>query len=195
MGLEERIRGALVTSAKSFHHALDLYEPTSEVNPYPERMVSYFYIQAIANALAPASVLLEIPVTGKHGREKDNHVDALVFNDSEVVVAEFKRAWTPSHWGNLARDFARLRGPVALEICRRFKGDRRRQPFILLGADCWRREVANAWKSGSRAKPWTLPSTFQKAHRDTFCVYRWDGADYDGYYFTWAILPFDEMPA
>jgi hypothetical protein len=117
-------------------------------------MVSYYYVQALAKALAPARVLLEVPVTGRIGRGRDNHVDALVFNDRELLVAEFKRAWTPSHWGDLARDLGRLRGPVAREIGRGFVDGRRRRSFILLGADCWYLEFANAWKSGESVRRW-----------------------------------------
>jgi hypothetical protein len=159
-------------------------------------MVSYYYVQALAKALAPASVLLEVPVTGSSGRGRDNHVDAMVFNDRELVVAEFKRAWTPSHWSDLARDLARLRGPIAREIGRGFFDGRRRRPYILLGADCWYLDFANAWKSGSPAKQWVLPRAFHRAHRDSLVVYNWpEGPDLDGYYFTWALLPYHEMAA
>lgn len=116
MEIAHRLRAALTASSKVFSRALDSFDPAPGAkNPYPERMVSYYYVQALAKALAPARVLLEVPVTGRSGRGRDNHVDALVFNDRKLVVAEFKRAWTPSHWGDLARDLARLRGPVARE--------------------------------------------------------------------------------
>ena len=197
MQIARRIRAALNTTSKVFCRALDSFDPApGATNPYPERMVSYYYIQALAEALAPARVLLEAPVTGKSGRGRDNHVDALVFNDRELVVAEFKRAWTPSHWVDLARDLSRLRGPVAREISRGFLDDRRRRSYILLGADCWFLEFANAWKSGLSAKRWVLPHTFRRAYRDSLTVYDWpDGPDLDGYYLTWALLPYDEMPA
>ena len=193
MGLKGRLRRALRATAREFDHALTSFEPTSGPSTYPERMVSYYYIQALAKALAPASVLLELPVTGKRG--KDNHIDAIIFNNREVVVAEFKRAWTPSHWGDLARDLVRLRGPVAREIRQGFTNNRRRRSYVLLGADCWYRETANAWKSGSPAKRWNTPPPFLAAHRDYLRVFREEGKDYDGYYFTWALIPFDEMAA
>lgn len=193
MDLEGRFRRALKATANKFARALTSFEPTFGVSTYPERMVSYYYIQALAKALAPASVLLELPVTGKRGR--NNHIDALVFNDCEVVVAEFKRAWTPSHWEDLARDLARLQSPVAREIREGFTDKRRRRSYVLLGADCWYRETANAWKSGSPAKRWNTPPSFLAAHRDYVRVYQGKGEDYDGYYFTWALSPFDEMAA
>lgn len=197
MEIAHRLRAALTASSKVFSRALDSFDPAPGAkNPYPERMVSYYYVQALAKALAPARVLLEVPVTGRSGRGRDNHVDALVFNDRKLVVAEFKRAWTPSHWGDLARDLARLRGPVAREIGRGFLDRRPRRSFILLGADCWYLEFANAWKSGSSAKRWVLPRAFRRAHRDNLTVYDWpEGSDLDGYYFTWALLPYDEMAA
>lgn len=197
MQIAQRVRAALTTTSKVLGRALDSFDPAPGAkNPYPERMVSYYYIQALVKALAPAMALLEVPVTGRSGRGRDNHVDALVFNDRELVVAEFKRAWTPSHWSDLARDLARLRGPVGREIRRGFIDGRRRRPYILLGADCWYLEVANAWKSGSPAKQWVLPRVFRGAHRDNLTVYEWpQGPDLDGYYFTWALLPYDEMAA
>jgi hypothetical protein len=190
--IAQRLRAALSTSSKVFNRALNSFDPAPGAkNPYPERMISYYFVQALAKALAPASVLLEVPVTGKSGRGRDNHIDALVFNDREIVVAEFKRAWTPSHWGDLARDLARLRGPFAREIRRGFVNGRRRRVYFLLGADCWYRDVANAWKSGSSAKRWVLPPAFRRAHRDSLRVYNWpEGPDLDGYYFTWALLPY-----
>src|SRR5712691_263014 len=120
MDLKRRLRRALKATAKEFDEALTPFDPTSGDKTYPERMVSYYYIQGLATALASASVLLELPVTGKGGHRMDNHVDALIFNDREVVVAEFKLGWAPSYWSALARDLARLQGPVAQEIRGRF---------------------------------------------------------------------------
>ena len=196
MELRGRLRRALRDTAHAFDHALDSFTPIFGASTYPERMFSYYYIQALSIALKPANVLLELAVTGKGKRGKDNHIDALVFSDREVVVAEFKRAWTPSHWDDLARDLARLRGPIAREIRRGFTDGPKRQSFVLLGADCWGREAAKAWKSGSKVKQWVLPSRLHKADRDCLRVFpRGERTDYDGYYFTWALLPFDEMAA
>ncbi len=200
MELKGRLRRELVATARAFTDALDHINPTAHINPtddsnYPERMVSYYYIQALARALAPASVLLELPVTGKRGHRMDNHVDALIFNDREVIVAEFKLGWAPSHWEALARDLARLQGPVAREIRRKFTDKRRRRPWVFLGADCWRENVADVWKSGKPAIRRTLPPALGKAYRDYVPVWEEKGTSFDGYYLTWALLPFDEMSA
>jgi hypothetical protein len=198
MDLKRRLHRALKITTKEFTRALDSFDPTVGDKTYPERMVSYYYIRAIAKALHRANVLLELPVIGKHEHKQDNHIDALIFNDREVVVAEFKRGWAPSHWESLARDFERLRGPnVAKEIRRGFAGRQPPPAFIFLGADCWRQEKAKAWKSGMRSgKQWNLPKPMLAAHRDYLTVYSdKEGKDYDGYYFTWAVIPFDEMAA
>lgn len=179
---------------EEFADVLDHINPTDD-NNYTERMVSYYYIQALAKALAPASVLLELPVTGKCSQHANNHVDALIFNDREVIVAEFKVGWAPSHWEALARDLARLQGPIAQEIRRKFIDKRRRRPWVFLGADCWRQKVADVWKSGNTAGRRTVPRALGKAHRDYVCVWAEKGASFDGYYLTWALLPFDEMSA
>ena len=197
MDLKQRLLRALKSTTKEFKHALDQrFEPTTGDKVYPERMVSYYYIRAIAMALQPrANVLLELPVTGKSGRKRDNHIDALVFNDREVVLAEFKVGWAPIHWEALARDFERLRGRVAKEILKKFGDGRRRRTFIFLGSDCWRLEKARVWTSGRRSGNWNLPRPIlatHRAHRDYFPVYDGNGKNYDGYYFTWAVIPFDE---
>ena len=191
MELQRRIDKALSATTEELAHTLDEIDPTD--NNYPERMVSYFYIQALARALKTESVLLELPVTGKRSQRANNHVDALIFNDREVIVAEFKVGWAPSHWEALARDLARLRGPVAQEIGRKFYKKQRRRPWIFLGADCWKPHIADAWKSGKPAKGWTLPPALGKAHRNYVQVWSEKGPGFDGYYLTWALLPFDEM--
>ncbi len=195
MDLKQRLRGALRITTKEFNRALDRFEPTAGDKTYPERMVSYYYIRAIAKALPRANVLLELPVTGKRGRKQNNHIDALVFNDREVVAAEFKRGWAPSHWADLARDFERLRGVIAKEIRKGFIDGQRRRAFIFLGADCWYLEKARTWKSGVRSGQWNLPKPMlaPAAYRDYLRVYPDKGKDYDGYYFTWAVIPFDAV--
>jgi len=197
MELKERLRNALKVTASEFNCALDCFDPSpGRVNTYPERMLSYYYIQALVRALPHTDVFLEIPVTGKSGRGRDNHIDALIFNDHEVVVAEFKVAWAPSHWVDLARDFDRLRGRrVAQEIRRGFTDNRRRRPFVFPGADCWYPERANAWKSGLPAGRWILPKPLLAARRDYLRIYPDKGSDFDGYYFTWALIDYDEMAA
>lgn len=146
MRLERRLRRALEVAKDDFDRALASYEPTSGVNSYPERMISYYYIQALAKALQPASVLLEIPVAGARGHRRDNHIDALIFNDRETIIAEFKRAWTPSHWRDLAGDLKRVQGRAGREMRKRFEDNHKRRSFVFLGADCWYSEVAEAWK-------------------------------------------------
>jgi hypothetical protein len=125
----------------------------------------------------------------------DNHIDALIFNDHEVIVAEFKLGWAPSHWEALARDLARLQGPIAQEIRRKFTDKRRRRPWVFLGADCWRKNVADAWKSGKPMTKRVLSPALGKAHRDYVHVWLEKGTGFDGYYLTWALLPYDEMSA
>jgi len=194
MELGERVRKALRVTAAEFNRALGSFDPSpGRANAYPERMVSYYYVRALVRALPRANVLLEIPVTARSERGKDNHIDALVFNDREAVVAEFKVAWAPSHWTDLARDLRRLKGPVAREIRANFLGSRRRHPFIFLGADCWYRERAEAWKSGTRSGKWILPESMRASERDYLCVYSEKGRDYDGYYLTWALFDYEEM--
>jgi hypothetical protein len=200
MELMDRIGKALKTTAVEFNRALSRFDPAPDrANSYPERMVSYYYIQALAKALPRASVLLEIPVTGKSKRGWDNHIDALVFNDHEAVVAEFKVAWAPSHWGALARDLQRLRRTsVTKEIRKGFekaeaKAFGRRRPYVFLGTDCWYPARAEAWKSGTKAGNWVLPKSMLASKRDYVCVYPDKGADFDGYYLTWALTDFDEM--
>jgi hypothetical protein len=152
MDLKRRLHRALKIAAKEFNHALGRFEPTVGDKTYPERMVSYYYIRAIAKALPRANVLLELPVTGKQKHRQDNHIDALIFNDRELVVAEFKRGWAPSHWESLARDFERLRGPNVEKAILRGFGNRPLPPaYIVLGSDCWRPEKAETWKSGMRS--------------------------------------------
>jgi len=93
MDLKQRLLRALKTTTKEFNHALKRVEPTVGDKTYPERMVSYYYIRAIAKALLPrANVLLELPVTGKHEHRQDNHIDALIFNDRELVVDGFHKS-------------------------------------------------------------------------------------------------------
>lgn len=196
MVFTRRLRRALRITTKEFNAALERFDPTTGDKTYPERMVSYYYIRAITKALPGANVLLELPVTDKRGRKQVNHIDALIFNDREVVVAEFKRGWALSHWEALSRDFKRLRGPkIAPEIRKRFVDDQRRRAIIFLGADCWYLEKAKAWKSGRRSGNWILPKPMLAAEREYLRVYSGKGKDYDGYYFTWAVIPFDEMSA
>lgn len=192
MAFERRFRGALEITAKEFRQALDRYEPTTGNKTYPERMFSYYYIRAIAKALPRANVLLELPITSKHGHRQDNHIDALIFNDRMVVAAEFKRGWAPSHWRDLAKDLERFGGRIADEIRSGFRRRRPRHAFILLGSDCWKLKHAKEWTAGTRSGRWNFPRT-EFEHRDYLRVYKDKGRDYDGYYFTWAVIPFDEL--
>ena len=200
MELVHRLREALKVAAGEFNRALCYFDPAPDrINSYPERMVSYYYIRALARALPRANALLEIPVKSKRGW--DNHIDALVFNDHEAIVAEFKVAWAPDHWEALARDLERLkRASVVRGIRKSFeKAERaashRRRPFIFLGADVWYRARAEAWKSGKKAGNWILPKSMLASQRDYICVYPYKGTGLDGYYLTWALIKFDEMAA
>ena len=194
MTLERRLFSALKVAAEDFVRALEFFEPTSGPNAYPERMVSYYYIQALAKALGKSpNVFLEVPFAGKRGGKKDNHIDALVFNDREMVMAEFKRAWTPSQWRSLATDLKRLQGRAGREIRRSFEDSDKRRSFVFLGADCWRADVAKVWKTDSKVRLWTVPPTLRNAHREYLRVFSGKGKDYDGYYLTWALIPLDNM--
>ena len=187
MALEKRLGRELTATADTFNAALEHINPTN--GNYPERMVSYYYIQALAKTLAPASVLLELPVTGKHGRA-DNHIDALIFNDCELIVAEFKVGWASSHWQALAHDLSRLRGPVAQEILEKFYRKRRRKQWAFLGTDCCNRNDADVWKSGKPVRRRIVPPALLDAYRDYVPVWHAKGPGYDGCYLTWALLPF-----
>jgi hypothetical protein len=192
LDIKKRISGALSETAEEFEGALDDIDPTR--GNYPERMVSYYYIQALVRALKTTSVLLELPVTGKRNNRADNHIDALVFNDREMIVAEFKVGWAPSHWESLARDLQRIQGPAGQEIGRKFLKKRHRKSWIFLGADCWYQHIAESWKSGEPIKRRALPPALGKAcYRDYVRVWDLKGKDYDGYYLTWALFPFDQM--
>lgn len=198
MSLQSRLQKQIRIAAKKFNGVHRFIDPTvhkdGEGGNYPERMFSYYYIQAIAAALKPATVLLELPVTGKNKRRMDNHVDALIFNDKEMVVAEFKLGWAQSHWDALARDLRRLRGSVALEIQNKFIDKQRRRAWIFLGADCYRQSVAEVWKSGISLNKRILPCALGKSDfRDYERVWKDVGTGFDGHYLTWALLPYDEM--
>jgi len=190
--LKERVKRGVKAARKDFARTLDSIDPT--YNNYPERLVSHFYIRALAQALKTKSVLQELPVTGKASQRADNHVDALIFNDSELVVAEFKVGWAPSHWEALAKDLNRLRGPVAQQIARKFTDKQKRTAWIFIGADCWQPHIAEAWKLGKPARRWTLPSSLGNAYyRDYIRVWRDKGKGFNGYYLTWALFKFDEF--
>lgn len=193
MVLAQRFAIGLGDIIKNLNGALDCFDPMSgRDNSYPERMISYYYIQALAKALPDAKVVLELPVTGRSSRGKDNHIDALVFNDREMVVAEFKVGWAQSHWASLERDLERLCMPSVREDIRAcFTDDRRRREFVFLGTDCWRRDRALTWKSGRRSGTSILPQSLSAAKRDFFCVYDEKGKGCDGYYLTWALLPYN----
>ena len=156
-------------------------------------MFSHYYIQALKKALSLGHVLLELPVTGRLGNRINDHIDALIFNDSELIVAEFKVGWAQSDWENLETDLVRLRGPVAQEIGKKFTQKQRRHPWIFLGVDCWRKSVADTWKSGKPSIRHKLPDAFANARRDYLQIWKEKGEGFDGYYLMWALLPYDEM--
>ena len=80
MELTARVNKFVQAANADFARALDSIDPTN--GNYPERMVSHFYIRAIANALRTKSVLIELPVTRKTSQRADNHIDALIFINS-----------------------------------------------------------------------------------------------------------------
>ena len=189
MNFEDKIRRAVKAACPAFARTTEAFSLTFGVNPYPERTISYYYVAALKEALKPANVLLEIPVAGLRVGRHDNHIDALVFNDRCAVMAEFKRVWTPDHWEWLADDLKRLKTRACREISERFTDKRKRRCFIFLGADCWRLEVAQVWKTGIKTEKWKLPPVLLAGNRGYSTVWRETGKDYDGYYFTWALLP------
>ena len=197
MALKNRLRKEIKAASETFSDVLNYISPTAhlhstEHNNYPERMFSHFYIKAIAKALNTDNVLLELPVRGKRGHRMDNHIDALIFNDRQIVVAEFKLGWAQSGWEALARDLVRLQGPVAQEIRKKFTRQGRR-PWIFVGTDCYRKNVAAVWKSGRAGARHRLPRALGNAHRDFVPVWEEEGKNFDGHFLMWALLPYAEM--
>jgi len=47
----------------------------------------------------------------------------------------------------------------------------------------------------ARVGKWILPESMQTSERDYLCVYPDKGRDFDGYYLTWALIPFREIAA
>ena len=175
-------------------------------NAYPERTVSHFFIRALVEALSPdpqantpasgtgASALLEVAVVSGTSGRVDNHLDALVFNEDTAILAEFKRAWSPSHWKDLAADVRRVRGLVAQDIGARFLDHGTRQLIGFYGVDAWRQSVVDAWSSGQSHRNWNVPPEMAGMQRSAHVVWRDDspdrtGKDYDGYYLLWAFEP------
>ncbi|MEX1095820.1 MAG: hypothetical protein WED34_07200 [Planctomycetales bacterium] len=173
---------------------------------YPERAVSFFFIRALASAVGDrrgdGHVVLEVGVANEPGKRFDRHFDALVFGDEIAFLAEFKQVWTPKNWLWLADDVDRVHH-FADQVLNRFKNrESAEQPgpsrfFGFYGCDCWRSEVAAAWKTGDQFKRWTIPPAFLEMHRGSQTVWSVDGGrkkgtDFDGYYFLWAM---EELPA
>ena len=192
--LRYRLRRSLERAAKRFNHALNQFDPTTGEKTYPERMVSYYFVRAVGEALQGANVLLEMPVT--IGGRQDNHIDALIYSEQEVVLAEFKRGWAPSHWKSLATDYERLqRVSLTKEIQSKFRIRCPRRAYIFLGTDCWVEWIGEIWKTGESSRGWTLPKMLHETTRDYVRVYKCEpddkGKGYDGYYFAWALAPYD----
>ena len=157
-------------------------------NAHPERMISFYYITAILDALQDGCALLEVPVPNVTATRGDNHIDALLFDRTRVIFCEFKRAWLPAHWPALANDAIRI-NRLTPELLGRFRVTGRRT-FGFFGSDCWWTSVADAWATGSAYKRWMLPKVFSSMSRHSYKA--WDNSDRrvagcDGYYLTWAV--------
>lgn len=162
-------------------------------NAHPERAVSYFFIRAIADAIGGARVFLEVPVLNTKSGRRDNHLDALVFNNEVAILAEFKRGWTPRLWQDLAADAKRVRDVVGGDVLKRFLDKKPRSLHGFYGIDAWRAPIAKAWRSGTGYEGWSLPEVFREMYRRMHCV--WEDPDkgkakaYHGYYALWALEP------
>lgn len=191
--LFQRIRDALVKQAANLNTARQVFQivPRSQ-GAYPERAISHFAIRAACDAVDGIAIL-EAGFPNDSESKNDNHLDALIFNDEIAILAEFKRAWTPSHWKGIAADAVRIErfGPA---ISKRFNDTDKpkRRLFALYGLDAWRVEIANAWRDESTCDRWKLPDKFKAMKRGYVVVWtepngRQPGTDYDGYYLLFAI--------
>jgi hypothetical protein len=162
-------------------------------NAYPERVLSYFFIRAIADAKGGADVFLEVPVLNTKSGRRDNHLDALVFNNEVAILAEFKRGWTPRLWQDLAADVKRVRDVVGGDVLKRFRDKKPRRLHGFYGIDAWRAPIADAWLSGTEYRRWVLPDVFSKMDRRMHFV--WENPDKSKvkddhpYYALWALEP------
>jgi len=183
---------SIEVAATRFDAAQQAFRVTTKRNAYPERTVSYFYVEALRQALGGAEVLLEVPIAGAASGRRDNHIDALVFNCDVAILCEFKRVWGPSHWQWLAEDVARIGPSVVADIASRFTSGPESAPrrlFAFFGADCWYEHIAGLWLTGTSDRRWLLPEVFREMTRGTHTVWRRPGEDFDGYYLTWALTP------
>ena len=154
-------------------------------NGYPERLLTYYLIQAVARCLERPKVLLEVPIRNPADTRDDNHIDAIVFDDATAFLCEFKRAWAPRHWVDLAADARRV-SAVEDDLALRF-GRRPRQLIGFYASDCWQKAVATAWCTGTSYKRWQLPEVFRSMTRGSCTVSERKGTSFDGHYLTWAL--------
>ncbi len=180
------IEAELQRSAREIDAAVSAFDVCDLArNGYPERMLTYYLIQAVARCLKRPQVLLEVPIRNPADTRDDNHIDAIVFDKDAAFLCEFKRAWAPRHWVDLAADARRVR---ALEdgLGRRFS-HRPHRLFGFYAADCWYKAVAAAWCTGTTYRRWQLPEVFRPMRRGSCTVFERKGTSFDGHYLTWAL--------
>ncbi len=190
--MNDRIANALSIASREIQRSAQSFQICDlGRNGFPERMVSYHLIHAIARTLDNPVTLLEVPIRNAANTKDDNHIDAIIFDEQTAIICEFKRAWAPSHWSNLATDARRVRAKVN-DLRRRFPS----APKTFLGfyaSDCWVGAIANSWVSGeNQYKKWILPEEFRLITRGKCEVSDFCGKPpEDGHYLTWAL---EELP-
>ncbi len=70
MELKDRIRIAVEASAKNLARALDYFEPTVGVNPYPERMIGSTLDLAIPRACAGIQLSIHLECAIRMGSQE-----------------------------------------------------------------------------------------------------------------------------
>ncbi len=190
--MNDRIANALSFASRQIARSAQSFQICDLArNGFPERMVSYHLIQAITQTLDNPVTLLEVPIRNAADTKDDNHIDAIVFDEQTAIICEFKRAWLPSHWSNLATDVRRVRAKVN-DLRRRFVS----APEVFLGfyaSDCWVSSIATSWVNGrNEYKRWVLPEEFRFITRGKCEVSDFFGKPpEDGHYLTWAL---EELP-
>lgn len=152
---------------------------------YPERAITYFFIQALREAI-DGTVILETPFQNQVTSKHEFHLDAVVFNDDLVILAEFKTAGAPAHWDLLAADFNRVNA-FAKVIDTRFRVAKPRRLFEFYGVDAWRERIAEVWLTGNPSHGWKLPDVFREMNRGIERVWTKKAADFDSYHLLFAL--------